>query len=362
MMSEVQAPYLHFQNFFGMAPNGPNTVKSETRSVSYDIVNDDRTVSQFTAPGSDAATIPPMVIGNRLTTAPRSFERMDLSYEVRNNIRALGKNSDPGSQAAMSYVKQQMGHMARRTARFREFMIWGALKGACSFSISGTDWVPKAGTTGDVDLSWQIPATNLNQLDGIIGASWSTASTEIITDLGQITAASESLTGLPIRHAWVNQSRWIKILNNDQVKAMGGTANTAFESWIVEQAQTAAYGPGGTGINSTKYASTGVLKGFPGITFHVTDAVIKLDGTVTKYLGDDDAIFHPEPSSEWFWMWEIKESTNQNGGQPPVDVYGSGSWVKFPHDADVPKYHLYSLDNCMPAMNPNAVFFADLVP
>lgn len=359
IMNEVKTPFDRWQEFFGLGPKGANTVPSPVRTVGIDIVNDDRTVSQFTAPGGPADAIAPMVIGSRNVTAPRSFERMDLDFETLNNIRTIGEGASTLDQAGMSYLRQQAGHMVRRTRRFREFLIWGALRGSIQFLLSGQKWIPVT-TGGTITLDWQMPADHKNQLGGIIGASWNTTTTPIVTDLAQICAQSEEDTGLPITHAWCNTSRWVKILGNDEVKALGGTANTPFRQWEAIFRQMA--GTGNTGIGQTSNEMVGVLEGFPSITWHITDRVIKINGTVTKFLGDDEVIFHPEPDQDWIFGYEVKESTNQVTNAAPVDVYGYASWIKYPVDSDVPKYQLYSLDNFIPAINPNAVFFADVTP
>lgn len=360
-MNEVKTPYDRFQEFFGMGPNGPNTVKSEVRSVSVDIVNDDRTLSAFTSPGADANVIAPMVIGTRQVTCPRTFERMDLSYERLNNIRSIGKNADPGSQAGMSYIKQQAGHMLRRTRRWREFLLWGMLRGSCQFLISGNEWVPVL-SGGTVTLDWQVSSNHKGQLNGIIDTSWDNAAASIIGDLAAISAQSEQDCGLPITHAWCNSARWVKICNNTEVRNLGGTAQEPFELFQSMVRAMPNYGGDGTSVMGIHSERTGVLRGFPSIIWHITDRGMKVNGVFTKFFADNEVIFHPDPDGEWCFGYEVKESTNQKYGQPPEDIYGYGSWIKFPVDADTPKYMLYSLDNFFPALNPNAVFFANVVP
>lgn len=360
LMNEIKTPFDRWQNFFGMGPNGPSTVKSETRSVSVDIVNDDRTVSTFTAPGANANVIAPMVIGNRQITAPRTFEKLPLSYEILNNIRKIGEGASSLDQAGLSYIKQQAGHMKRRTARWREFLIWGMLRGSCQFTISGQDWIPVA-SGGTVTLDWQVSANHKNQLNGIIGASWDTTTTDIVTDLAQISAQSEEDCGLPITHAWCNNSRWVKILNNDQVQTMGGAVNMPADQYSFTTNQ---FPDPLTSVTATQNEWTGRLRAYPSIQWHVTDRGIKLNGTFTKFLGDDEVIFHPDPDMGWTFMYEVKESANQGPTtqSTPTDVYGYGAWIKHPVDADTPMYVLYSLDNAFPVVNPNAIFFADVTP
>lgn len=358
-MQEIKTPYDRFQEFFGLGPKGPNCMSSETRSVSVDIVNDDRKVSTFSAPGSDPKVEAPQVIGTRQVTAPRSFSVIDLNYETLNNIRTIGSSASDLDRNGIQYIKHVSAGLMRKVRRFREFMILGALRGSCGFVQSGNDWLPVY-TSPDITFDWQLAATHKNQLNGNISASWDTAGTEIITDLGNICAFAESESGLPIQHAWCNTYRWVKILNNTQVKAMGGTANVAFDEWkyIAQMMKS----PDGTGTDVVKTEATGVLKGFPNIVWHITDRVLTLNGSTVKYLGNDDVIFHPEPSDDWIRGWEVKESTNQGYGKEPTDVYGFASWIKMPVDSHVPKYLLYGLDNFLPATNPNAYFFADVVP
>lgn len=364
LMNEVRTPYDRWQEFFGMGPKGPNCVPSETRSVALDVVNDERDVAQFSSPGADASVVAPMVIGTKTVTCPRTFEKMTLDYERLNNIRSIGKAADPGSQAGLSYVRQMSGKMLRRTRRWREFLIWGMLRGTCQFAISGDDWIPVA-SGGDVTLDWQVPAGNLNQLGGIIGTSWNDpTNAPIITDLGEISAVSEAASGMPIAHAWCNTSRWVKILNNAEVVRLGGSSNSPFEIFQFSGRVLSGYGGDGTQIQGRLNESVGVLRGYPSILWHITDRGTKLgtSPTFTKYLGDDEVIFHPEVDNEWTWMYEVKESTNQGYGGAPVDAYGFASWLKQPVDADTPKYIQYFLDNAFPVRNRYAVFFADVTP
>ena len=369
MWSEVLTPYNVWQDFFKLGPGGEKCEMSETRRVAIDIVDDDRTVASGRAPGADAAVIPPMVLGNRPITVPRSFEKMGLDFELLNNIRAIGEGASNLDKRGMQYVKQMVAHMARRGRRWREFMIWGMLRGTAKFDRNGVDWIPidPAAASADFTIDWQIPADHKDQAGGIIGESWDTSTTEIITDLAQLTAQSEEDSGMPLTHAWVNHSRMVKILNNDQVKAMGGTANTAFETWNFQESKQD--GIESSGIPQVKAGTEIVLRGFPQITWHVTNRVTKLDNgagtgtqTTVKYLGDDEVILHPDLSYEWYKGFEVKESTNQVTGTAPVDVYGMSTWIKFPVDRDVPQYWLFALDNFMPACNPNAIFFLDVTP
>jgi len=359
IMNEIKTPFDRWQDFFGLGPKGSACDPSETRSVSYDVLNDDRKVSAFSAPGSDATRIAPQVIGNRVVTCPRAFEAIELSYEVLNNIRAVGKAADPGSQAALSYVRVQADMLKRRMRRWREFLIWGALRGACSFVMSGTKWIPVM-TGGTISFDWQVSANHKNQANGIVGTSWDNAAAPLIGDLADIDAQSEADCGIPIRHIWCNGSRMQKILQNTEVRNLGGSANTAFEQWLIQMAQMKAYG--GTDVDAWKIEASVVLKGYPSITFHVTNRIIDLNGTSTKFLGDDELLLHPDPDREWMKGYEVKESTNQTTGQAPVDVYGNSSWIKQPVDSDTPKYLLYGLDNFFPAVNPNAVWFLDVTP
>lgn len=361
IINEVKTPYDRFQEFFGMGPSGPNTMLSDTRSVSVDIIDDDRKVANFRAPGADAGVVAPQVVGTRQLTAPRAFERIDLSYEILNNIRAVGENAGILDRKGMNYIKQNMGNVLRRMRRFREFLIWGMLRGSCQFLVSTNDWIPVI-TGGTVTLDWQVPAAHENQLNGIIGVSWDNAAAPIVTDLAEINAAAEADSGLPIKHAWCNTSRWVKILQNTEVRNLGGSANTPFEVFTAENRAFPNYGGEGTSVGGTSNEMTGRLKGYPSITWHITDRVINLNGTDTKYLGDDEVFFHPEVDQEWTWMYEVKESTNQGYGAEPTDVYGFALWFKRPVDADTAKYCLYGLDNAIPALNPKAIFAADVTP
>lgn len=365
--SEVVTPYQVFQDYFKTGPGQATCEPSDTRQVSLDIVDDNREVASFRAPSAPAAVVAPQIIGTRPYHAPRTFEKIGLSYELLSNIREIGKGASHLDTKGMTYVKHQMAYLRRRGRRWRENLMWGMMRGTLKYNVTNTEWTalsPDA-VSSTHTIDWKFPADHLGQAGGIIDASWDLTATPIITHMHKLSAKLVEDCGYPLRHAWINHQRLAKILNNTEVRNLGGTANVAYKSYSFTD--KSHDDKEGAGIPETENVTEVVLKGLPQVTWHATDHVCRIDdGTGTlvnrKYVGDDEMFCHPSPSYDWYKMWEILEYTNQVYGQDPKAVYGFDTWIKHPVDHDVPEYWLYMLDNAIPAVNPNAMMSLDVTP
>lgn len=360
MMAELRTPFDRLQSILGFTPQGPNTVKTMTRSVEMDVANPDRRPAEFSAPGSNATVVAPTVVGSRTHQIPRTFEKRQLDYETLNNIRQIGKSATPTDQAGMAYLELQMQRQKERTDLWREFLCFAFERGSGKFIIKNNNWIPATpgatAATGNVvvTIDWQLPATHKNQLNALL-SNWQLKSATPIRDITAVNAQNVTDSGYPLRTVKLNSILWNSILETDEVQDKGGAVNTPFDYWRFQDRARS------DGLPDT--VQLGKLKGLPWIDFIIIDDVIQLfNGTSyvnTKYYADDEVSFMPEVNKSWAFIYETKETTLQDGGRTQ-DVVGKADWIRRDLRGDTPTVELFSLDNALPVGNPNAWHFGDV--
>ena len=144
----------------------------------------------------------------------------------------------------------------------------------------------------------------------IIGTTWlNTTNSTPFEDILAIDSAFWQLHGYPLRHVWLNSKVWGYVTNNAGIKARAGSANQVFIRFNnlgrVDNTDV-----------SNDQPFIGELRCLPGIQFHVYNGGINMNGTFTKFFGDTQAVFHPEPSPDWCTMIQGSEFVQQNEFQP----------------------------------------------
>jgi hypothetical protein len=254
---------------------------------------------------------------------------------------------------------QQMGQQIvdAQTVQFREgfnnlekaaiMMALGL--GTIYFDASGNLLPSSSGALITVDF--QIPAANKNQIGGIIGASWATASTPILGDIAAIKRLSLKDTGYPIEHAFYGSAIIDYLLANTQVLALIG---------------------GGGELNA-RIASGEIPNGFAGIPqWHASNGAFFMDndGTVQDIIEADGVVFTPEPSRDW---WEIMEGSfpvpnsltiaaDASGAIPNFNkVYGPFSYAEI--KTDPPGIKHLAGHTFLPVLKvPKAVYICHVTP
>lgn len=210
--------------------------------------------------------------------------------------------------------------------------------------------------TGGTEIDYGIPAGNKGALDvlgdgAIIAASWAVNTTPIVTQIENLKNAALRKTGYPLRHVFYGAKMLEYLLANNQVKELL-KANTAL---------------------SAAFTARTIPDGFLGLSWHNGAEFFFEDsnGSIVTPVGDDAAIFTPDPSPDW---WEVMQGTYEvptDIGAVSADasqavnnfatVPGRFNYATISKDPSGIK-HSYG-DTFLPIIKvPAAVFHADITP
>lgn len=354
-VSRVKLPGTILSDLFkwGLPARNPdqqtgNIINYDLRDGQYDVFNRTRDLATASVPGTSNTNIKPQAVGTVKFTIPRSAERMPLDHEKLVNRRAIGGAVNVVDSMGQNYIDRQKQYMMMRVANMIEFQTAAMLRGSYTFDQEG-DELRQGFTGGGTTIDYLIPANNKNQLNGIIGASWATNTTDIPGDIMAINQASNDLTGMGIEHAVLNSTTWQYVINNLKVQAQAGTANTPFQSYTKT-------GPGA-------YAAT--LRSTPNLMWHIIDYSLNIwNGSAfadTRLIADDQVSFFPEPDSSWVQYMNGGEVVTEgprgvSGFRHGYYGYGYESW-------DPSGWNLCQVHNGFPiAYIPGAIFTADVTP
>ncbi len=258
-------------------------------------------------------------------------------------INLKGENGAGKQRLGEQTVARQTGEFMRRFRNLRVGALASALaKGAIFFDGNGD----QQASTSVVDIDFGIPANNKDQLNGIIGTVWSNAAAKISTDVIQLKKEARKLTGQKLVHALYGENLLDYFLTNTQTKELINR----------DQGRRDAVARGE------------IPNGFLGFTwwpFH--EAFAEIGGTNTEWVGDDDVVFIPEVSPDW---WEFVEGTypvptttgieggDMNAALASIKIeQGMFSYGKV--DDDPVSVKQVAGDTFMPLItNPNAVYIA----
>jgi hypothetical protein len=345
---------------------GPSTLNGTIRNVTYRIFNVTRTVPTLRAPGTGPNTVVQNPMAAVTVACGRFHDKIPLSYEMLNNLSPMVGPNSQIDNLGQSYIKQQTNFLAQKYAKGIELMAAGMMRDSLYVIQSGETWLPSftapTGTQVGFQISFQIPAGNKNQLNmlgtgNIINESWANVGAPIVSDIMRIQAAFAQLSDYALTDVWINGTMWINIINNTQVRNLGGTANTPFASFDY----TPDVGPDGQPTGEM----VAVLRGLPWLRWHMTNSVLSLGsdldisysystGTATKLIPDTMCIFSCAPSPEIAQLYCCGEPVVENPGMPAVLRSGWYFWHEYttqPSGID-----LISLLNCIPALYNPLVF------
>lgn len=355
-VSRVQLPGTVLSDLFGwgLAARDPdnmggNMIDYDLRDGSYDVFNSTRELATASVPGTANTNIKPQKAGRVRFTIPRVAERIPLTDEQLVNRRQIGQAVTAVDAMGENYIMRQKRFMAQRVANMIEFQTAAMMRGSYTFDQEG-DELRQGFSGGQETIDFQIPANNKNQLNGIIGVTWGTASTDIPTDYMQVNQACNDLTGLGIEHAVMNSDVFGYHINNDKIKAQAGTSNTPFETYTRS-------GPG-------RFSVT--FRAIPWLQVHIVDYSLSIwDGSAqtdpTRLLGTDQVCMFPTPGPEWCQYL--------NGGEVVTEGPGGSRTFRHGHYAygyvswDPSGWNLCHVHNGIPALYiPGAIFNADVTP
>ena len=360
VISRLKTPMSKFQDFMGMGPGGSATSSPGGHFTGYDIFDKTRKIATGRAPGTGPATIAAQPIGHVSVKIYRSHEKLPILEERVFRTRPLGKGWGNVDARGQGYITKQEQFMAQRFKNSREFMVSRMFRGGFDLKVDGENWIPVEKTAGTITIDFQIPAGNISaavpgitigSYSNIISASFATASTDIITIMMTLNAAFEEAHGYPLRHVWLNTTTFGPLLENTQLSVAAGTANTIFNEFRP------------TGLRSEEgIADTGlefVFKALPWLKWHLYDGGLDVDGTFSKFIPDNYAIFLPDPSSDWAEMHEGSEIVRENVVDQGSERYGLAAWTT--PVIDPAGWELKTVDNCIPCLYiPKCVVYAKI--
>ena len=305
-VSQLRVINTRLQDFF--SPGGAAGQQSG-RYFAWDIFNETREVAGGRAPGTGPARVAPQPVGNVQGQFPRVHDSIPLLYEQIHNLRKIG--SLETDNAGKTYIAGQLQRQKQKYVNHKEMQFAGMLRGQYFYSRSGDDLLPSL-TAGNVTIDFQVPAGNkasLNMLGAgnIITALWSNPATDIPLQLAKISEAFEQLTGRPMSHIWMDGPTFQHVLNNTKVGALAGTANTVFDSDVRDPV-----------TNDRRV----VLKGLPLFVFHISDGGLSFNGTFTKIIPTNKAVFMPTPDPSWVGYLEGSEIVIEYPGATPTERFG----------------------------------------
>lgn len=189
---------------------------------------------------------------------------------------------------------QKLGQqeVARQTASFRKLFgnarvsyVYSVLtKGAIYVDGDGELLYTSGGAVGTMDYS--VPANNLNQLNGILAASWATVGTDIVAQIKALKVAARKLSGYPLKYAFYGSAVLGYFMKNTDMKNIIA-GNPAYKM---------------------AFLNLEIPDGFLGLTWIPCEQAFFEDsgGTNRDWWASNQVVFTPEPESSW---WEVVEGT-----------------------------------------------------
>lgn len=314
---------------------GPNVSQYENRvdarSYSYDIFDHVRDASKFRAPATGPSKIAVNPVARQTMTFPRSYEKIELNYELIANIRQLGANAGTRDRMGAMYLEKQLRELKQRQINARELMLAASLiQGTLSMQFDGDDQIPvlSLGSNAGYTLDWLIPAGNksttipgLAPISGnIIDAAWSSASTNIAGHLDAINQAFQQLVGAPLSIVICDSKVWNYVISNTGLQAEAGSVNPVFSEYDME----AMRGPDGNLIG----IFVARVKARPWIEWWIVDTGLNVNGTYTRFWDGTKATFLVRPEDVFFKMVEGGEPVKESPWSPVQWRQGLFTWLR----------------------------------
>lgn len=335
-LSRTRYHYLTMSEFLGLVPRTVfsdeavpylSTGNAETlpaRSVSKDIYNRVNTGVDFVAPLSPAKRLVLNPVGNANFTVARMHPSVYLEWDRMANRRAIGSGATVLDARGQKYVTKQLQTLASRLLNNLEIMAIGLLRDSLYMAGTSVDsWTPTYTSAGSIGrIRSFIPTTHLTTFNSSISATWATAGTTILTDLGKIDDQMVADTGYPLRDIWINGIWWNYVINNTEIRTAAGTASTPFSSFeYVDDIKA--------GDRDTLPYRRAVLKALPGVTWHINNERITVAGTEGKKVPDGRAYFFTALDDECVKLGTYSELISENVGQAPTPHDGMTIWYQY---------------------------------
>lgn len=283
------------------------TSKIEGNTGSYLRVSGNRKLAKSVHYGSPSQRREQLGITRVPYVAVHTFENQ---FHDMTTLTALENFTNPSHQAmGKQEIARQTREFASYFSNLRIAAVYSALAtGYIYFDSSGNMLPSSSGADTSRTVDYGVPADNQNQLNGIIGASWATATTDIAGDITALKEQARKTSGYPIRHAFYGANILGYFLKNTDLKNLITASPMA-----------------------TSFAGHTIPDGFLGLNWHPANEAffVDNDGSTQDFWDGDKIVFTPEPSPDW---WEFVEGsyhvpTNVNVSSDANSVV-SGSMAK----------------------------------
>lgn len=166
--------------------------------------------------GAPALQIDHLPLNGRDIRLLHTEEKIAFSHELFLQLREF-ESYTVMTKLAEEARRQVMNASTRQLNLLTSSVHVMLAKGKLWFSSDNELLASSAGAALEIDYG--IPANNLNQLNGIIDASWALASTNIPLHLKKIRERARLTTGFPLKYALYGKNIMSHLLRNDFVKS-----------------------------------------------------------------------------------------------------------------------------------------------
>lgn len=307
--------------------------------------------SEYGAP-SRARTLRPL--GEQSVTLLHFPEHMKLRQELMVRLR------NPNDLLAQQMAQTEI---ARHGADFKQTFDNTRIISQVSMLANGKLWFDAGGnilgtSSGAATIiDYLVPAANLNQLSGMISASWATSSTPIIQNVENVRIQMKKNTGRDLKHAFYGKNIANYLYTND----------TLAKYW---QFNSTLYGQLQSNPGVIPNGTFGLEWHRMGDTFFASNNDVGSDETLVSMWDGDKITFSPEIDRNSYTLYEgsicvpKKYGISADSAAATGDfelVYGIGGYA-VPEVDPVGIKEVY-FDTMLPHWkNPLDLFIADVTP
>jgi hypothetical protein len=205
----------------------PNVLPPEFFSVTEDIpghvaevveMPGTRKVARVAPYGTPPRLVDKVDLSIRPLTLLHTIEEMSFRDELFRWLREWDRYQ-PMQQRAVDEIARQGAQFVARQDNLDVAVVTSMLANGIAWFDGNGNLLPSAsGTKLTVDQG--IPANNKNQLNGIVSASWGTASTDIVGQINAIKVQAAQLTGYKLKYAIYGQNIPGYFAKNDSIKPL----------------------------------------------------------------------------------------------------------------------------------------------
>lgn len=291
-------------------------------------------------------------IGDQAVRMLHNYESFPIDFTVMQQLRAFEQyTQDQG----MDWVRYQLDEAAKRQQNTRTIMVGSVLRhGAIYWDSNGNLLPNSSGADSNLTVSFSIPATHQNQINGIVTIPWSLPNADIPLDIDNIRQFSLQETGLEINAALygINVASYIR-RNNFAQAFMSRNSE-----WNGQFLRT----------NEIPDGLFGIKKWIPvWKSFFETDD----NGTIAEVWDDDLVVFMPNVDQPdkmtWYSMYEgsfpVPKTIDVQKASVSAATNYSLEYGMFSYGMSTispPGHEIYYGDTFLPAIkNEKAIFQVD---